>query len=59
MSDKHSTTKHESFIQETIVGDPGHSVTKITKGNESVEARGKDAKESEARAKEKADKKGW
>jgi len=58
MSDKSSRTERDSTLPERLCG-TDHSKTTIVKGNESVSAHGKDAKESEARAKEKADKKGW
>ena len=59
MSDKSSRTEHDSFWWEGLFGGDGHEKTTITKGNESVEALGRTAEEAEARASEKADKKGW
>lgn len=52
-----STTEKDSFLPERLFGDH-HHVTKITDGEDSVEARGRDAEEAESRASKKwADKK--
>jgi hypothetical protein len=54
--DKTSRTEHESDIDETFFGGPGHNKTTISDGEHTVEGRGNKSEEAEKTASEKWDK---